>query len=282
VSWRPVESLLEAARRAQIDTLRLLDGLPFDEKSLRPLGWIDWSHFCTLAERIESAVGGPERMLTLADSLPLMTVRAAAPAFVAARQLYKMIGQVVIPMILPALELEYQELTDGRLRIAWKIRSGARASLAVQRMGIGSVRSMPAYLGQSPGTLEVSYDERSAEIFVTLPAEEAVPVSHPAARVQTAELVEILSALVQESDPPWQRFSNLVAKAERLDDFARRHGLTARQARVLHGVVDGLANKEIAARLQCAENTVELHVSNLFKRLAVNSRTQLVSRFWQA
>jgi DNA-binding NarL/FixJ family response regulator len=73
-----------------------------------------------------------------------------------------------------------------------------------------------------------------------------------------------------------------VADAERVDDFARRHALTSRQAQVLRGVVDGLSNKEIATRLQCAENTVELHVSNLFKRLGVNSRTQLVSRFWQA
>src|SRR5215475_11624154 len=67
VSWRPVESLLEAARRAKLDTATLLEGLPFDEKSLQPLGWIEWSDFCTLAERIAAAIGGPEQMLLLAE-----------------------------------------------------------------------------------------------------------------------------------------------------------------------------------------------------------------------
>jgi DNA-binding NarL/FixJ family response regulator len=56
--------------------------------------------------------------------------------------------------------------------------------------------------------------------------------------------------------------------------------LTRRQAEVMRLIARGDANKEIAANLGCAENTVELHVTALLRRVGVSSRTQLVARFW--
>ena len=40
----------------------------------------------------------------------------------------------------------------------------------------------------------------------------------------------------------------------------------------------GLSNKEIAASLGCAENTVEYHVSALLRRYRVRSRVELVAK----
>jgi DNA-binding NarL/FixJ family response regulator len=67
---------------------------------------------------------------------------------------------------------------------------------------------------------------------------------------------------------------------ERLRHIAEAHRLTPRQIEVLDGIVAGLANKEIAARHGCGESTVELHITNLFRKLRVRSRTQLIAKFW--
>jgi two-component system, NarL family, response regulator LiaR len=50
--------------------------------------------------------------------------------------------------------------------------------------------------------------------------------------------------------------------------------LTQREAEILQHVTGGLANKEIAQRLQISERTVKNHLSNIMEKLHVNSRTQ--------
>ena len=55
-------------------------------------------------------------------------------------------------------------------------------------------------------------------------------------------------------------------------------GVTSREADVLRLVADGLANKEIAARLHVSPRTVEKHVESLLRKTAARSRTQLVAR----
>lgn len=52
--------------------------------------------------------------------------------------------------------------------------------------------------------------------------------------------------------------------------------LTPKQFRVLRLVKQGLMNKDIAQQLNVTEATVKAHVSALFKRLGVKSRTQIL------
>ena len=54
-------------------------------------------------------------------------------------------------------------------------------------------------------------------------------------------------------------------------------GITGREADVLRLVAEGLANKEIAARLHVSPRTVEKHVESLMRKTAARSRTQLVA-----
>jgi DNA-binding CsgD family transcriptional regulator len=59
----------------------------------------------------------------------------------------------------------------------------------------------------------------------------------------------------------------------RLDGDDASHGLTARELEVLRLVAAGRTNKAIAAELVLSERTVDRHVSNIFAKLRVSSRT---------
>lgn len=50
--------------------------------------------------------------------------------------------------------------------------------------------------------------------------------------------------------------------------------LTKRELEVLIQVASGMFNKEIALRLDISERTVKNHISNIFKKIEVNDRTQ--------
>jgi len=63
----------------------------------------------------------------------------------------------------------------------------------------------------------------------------------------------------------------LVAEAEIVDEVP---SLTTREEDVLKLVAQGCSNKEICLSLNIAEKTVKAHVSNIFRKIGVNSRTQ--------
>jgi ATP/maltotriose-dependent transcriptional regulator MalT len=54
--------------------------------------------------------------------------------------------------------------------------------------------------------------------------------------------------------------------------------LSERELEVLQLLVDGLQNREIAARLTISLNTVKTHIGNIFGKLGVNSRVRAASR----
>jgi DNA-binding CsgD family transcriptional regulator len=78
-----------------------------------------------------------------------------------------------------------------------------------------------------------------------------------------------------------QGLEHLAARCRELVGGPKRWvhlGITAREADVLNLVVEGLANKEIAARLFLSPRTVEKHVEALLRKLDARSRTQLVAQ----
>lgn len=58
--------------------------------------------------------------------------------------------------------------------------------------------------------------------------------------------------------------------------------LTARESEILQLVADGLADKEIADRLQIAQSTVKNHLANVYDKWCVRSRTEAAVRFVRA
>jgi DNA-binding NarL/FixJ family response regulator len=80
----------------------------------------------------------------------------------------------------------------------------------------------------------------------------------------------------------FQTFAELGAVSCREDAGRLLHrpsagGLTPRELEVLRLVADGHSNTEIAQRLVLSEKTVARHLSNIFGKLAVPSRTAAVA-----
>ena len=59
-------------------------------------------------------------------------------------------------------------------------------------------------------------------------------------------------------------------------DHVERSPLNGRETEVLRFLIQGLANKEIAARMEIPESTVKNTFQQLFAKMGVRSRSQLV------
>lgn len=53
-------------------------------------------------------------------------------------------------------------------------------------------------------------------------------------------------------------------------------GLSNREAEVAELVTQGLSNKEVAGKLFVTEKTVKFHLTNIYKKMNVKSRAQLI------
>ena len=70
------------------------------------------------------------------------------------------------------------------------------------------------------------------------------------------------------------------ARAElgRIGGRRRTEGLTPAEGRVAELVAEGRANREVAAALFLSERTVATHLTHIYAKLGVRSRTELARR----
>ena len=55
-----------------------------------------------------------------------------------------------------------------------------------------------------------------------------------------------------------------------------RYDLTHRELEVAELVSKGLRNKEVAAKLFVSEKTVKFHLTHIYRKMGVNSRSQMI------
>jgi len=86
---------------------------------------------------------------------------------------------------------------------------------------------------------------------------------------------ELLSAIraAAAGDAPLDPAVARILLASRTQRHPDRR-LSRREEEVLRLVADGLANKQIARRLQISERTVKAHLTSIFARIGVTDRTQ--------
>ena len=65
---------------------------------------------------------------------------------------------------------------------------------------------------------------------------------------------------------------------DRIDLFARSHGLSRQEGRVLDQLTVGYDTRQVAAALSIAESTVQEHLKSIFARTGVRSRSAVVAR----
>jgi two-component system nitrate/nitrite response regulator NarL len=73
-----------------------------------------------------------------------------------------------------------------------------------------------------------------------------------------------------------QRYLRMLLSGGPVDDQLGEPRLSERERDVLRAVFEGLANKEIAARLQVSESSVKATLQQLFSKTGVRTRSQLV------
>ncbi len=101
---------------------------------------------------------------------------------------------------------------------------------------------------------------------------DATPETLQAATVAVAQGLVVLPPALAVSTARLARVDVPVA------DGLPQDSLTAREQEVLVLLSQGLANKQIARELQISEHTVKFHISSLYAKLGVASRTEAVSQ----
>ncbi|MGM7700450.1 response regulator [Pseudalkalibacillus sp. Hm43] len=92
--------------------------------------------------------------------------------------------------------------------------------------------------------------------------------------VQVVEAIRTVAKGESVIDPSLTK--KLLGFYNQKNESADKNELTEREKEVLLCLVEGLSNKEIGERLFISDKTVKIHVSKIFKKINVKSRSQAV------
>jgi DNA-binding NarL/FixJ family response regulator len=160
---------------------------------------------------------------------------------------------------------------------------GACDELAELTSDVGVLQAIAA---QTRGAVELAAGDARAALLALRQAWrvwEDVEAPYEAARVralmgEACQALDDHDAAALEFDAARRAFAELgaapeVARLDALTGASEAHGLTARELQVLRLVAAGRTNKAIADELVLSDRTVDRHVSNIFTKLSVSSRS---------
>lgn len=283
---RAIWVALDAVEAAGIDTAPAFEGLSIDAVSVRRASRIAWDDFAVVFERLEILCGGPDsfdRIGELHFHKGWPELRELAGAFITPKRLARMITEVIAPLVFSTIDSRFEDLGGNRALIRNRLEAGLRPCETFFRSSAATLRGMPRNLGLGPAHVIEQHSGTHGDYLITFPPPRkgSIPklqaVGHALNRVMRSfvlggEVEQTPSVEGPPADP-----GDLEAKLARAREV---WGATPRQVDVLRILAVGKTNKEIAEALACAENTVELHVTQLFKRARATSRTELVAKFW--
>jgi DNA-binding NarL/FixJ family response regulator len=133
--------------------------------------------------------------------------------------------------------------------------------------GMSGVETTIAICQEFPGApiIMLSTHDGEEDIYRSLQAGARAYLLKTAARQELIDTIRSVYAGERCISP---------AVGARLAERMTHPDLTAREVDVLHLIVKGRSNKEIASDLAIAEVTVKLHVGHILTKLGVNDRTQ--------
>lgn len=270
-AWIPVD----IAKRQGYSEAALFAGLPFDAAGLRRMKRVQWADYCTLLERVETMAGGPEGCAAVLarsyhEAVPeLASVRRA---LVSPKAMYRLVYDVVNPILFPCVAFSYRDLGPQRICVETWMRPGVPPSATLLRTSHAALANMPLHLGLPPAEVVSNVTVDYANWEVILP---------PSATLMRRVTRAVRSIVLGVDDDGTELTFRVDDTGESpLEQATSRWHLTKRQTQVLAIVVHGKSNKEVAEELQCAENTVELHITQLLRRAGVKSRAELIAHYW--
>jgi DNA-binding NarL/FixJ family response regulator len=92
--------------------------------------------------------------------------------------------------------------------------------------------------------------------------------------VKSVDSADLAAALRQALEKPVPK---AIGHAVRAHPAVEEKGLSERELDVLRALSEGKSNKEIAGSLWLAQQTVKFHLTNVYRKLGVNSRTEAVN-----
>ena len=280
-------TMLDIAEQGDVDIARVLQGMPFDAAQARRLRRIAWDDYVTIGDRVEDAVGGPEALADLcqfAFTRVTPELQMMAGNVLGAKMLLRLFFQVFNPLVLSPMEFVYEDRGDNRVHLEVWQKPGARQCRSFYAASIGIIRGIPLHAALPPASVDGTLTADHMEWDVVLPRSRSI--AQRARDATSGVMTRIFGNLVlgyDEEGAPIGVGTPAPPSSDagvRIDRATQQWSLTPRQIRVLEVLVQGKSNKEIAHALACAENTVELHVTQLLRRANASSRAELIARFW--
>jgi len=170
----------------------------------------------------------------------------------------------------PDMDLVAQASTGPEAIEQFRLHQPDVALMDLQMPGMSGIEAMIAIRSEFPNARIIVLTTYAGDVQVTRALKAGARAYLLKGRV-AAELLETIRAVHagQKRIPP--------EVAAELAEHAGENGLTERELEVLRLIAAGNANKEIAAQLCIAEDTVKRHVTGILAKLGANDRTHAVT-----
>lgn len=279
VSIRILHVTLDLARTGGVDSAPLLAGLP----SLARVDgeWpllFDWSDFIVMWHRLEEALGGPEgfeRVARAAMRTAYPFSRELATVYVTCEALFEFLMLRHMRMSFRnVINTIREKQPDGWIHFRETIRRPYPGCEALHRATRTFVSHIPLNFDLPDAEVEIlELTPQAAELRVRFPTAPAAAASKsPVSELLVSQLDEALSLIIDATDRQAE------GPKVSVEAWADRLGLSPRQEEVFTRLLEGRANKEIAALLRCSERNVEFHVGKIFRAARVASRAELLAK----
>ena len=101
-------------------------------------------------------------------------------------------------------------------------------------------------------------------------------------RASTAEILSAIADVCSGGAPMTGEIARLVVQSFQTPSASSIQSLSRREMEILELLAEGLANKEIAARLGISSETVRTHLGHIYEKLHVQGRTEAVTKYLKA
>ncbi|MDB4937489.1 MAG: Transcriptional regulator, LuxR family protein [Labilithrix sp.] len=295
VSVRILHFTLDLARVAGVDERALVAGLPsVAADGEEQADWFDWDDLVAIIERLERMGGGAEGVRrAMREALPTAypEFRAFAAVFVRPIPFFTFVMTRLMWTMYRHIGIEtIDHLEDDRIHWIQTIPEPYRACEAFHRGTMATVELFPLHLDLPEARVEqATITPRRAEFTVQFPpggsfAARGTRAVSSAASVLAVQLDEAFANIAQtlrmrpgaESAATSSNGLHTPGPPIETRAWADRLALSPRQRDVFALLVEGRANKDIAAALRCSERNVEFHVGRILRAARVSSRAELL------